>query len=366
MPRASTWVRCTSYGRAVARRATNPVGIVGRIDAGGKRDDLHVEALAVGELHSAERRRLPCGVAVEGERQLVREPPELPELLLGERRAHAGDDRLESGLPEGDHVGVPLDDDRAVVARDPGARLVEPVDDGALREELRLGRVHVLGLQRIVLVQPARLEAEDGPVRVREREHEPLLEVVVAVLAREPGRADLLGREALLAGAAARDGCRRSRARGGTRGSPPRRARARRGSRARTSRRASPRGSARRRPRRPRAARGAACGGCASRRLRARRPRTRGRSRRARQPFDRADEVESLRVADEADHVAALVAAVAVVELVHRVDREARRPLLVERAAADEPRARFPKRRALLDDRRRSRRAGARPRRCCP
>ena len=70
-----------------------------------------------------------------------------------------------------------------------------------------------------------------------------------------------------------------------------------------------------------------------------------------REPFDRAGEVEPLRVPDELDHVAALVAAEAVVEAEARVDREAWRALLVERAAADEAGALLAQRRALLDDR---------------
>ena len=81
---------------------------------GGQRDDLHVEPLADGELHPAQRRRLAGGVAVEGEPEALREPAELAELLLGERRAHAGDDRLEPGLAQRDHVGVALDDAGAV------------------------------------------------------------------------------------------------------------------------------------------------------------------------------------------------------------------------------------------------------------
>ena len=129
---------------------------------------------------------------------------------------------------------------------------------------------------------------------------------------------------------------------------------------------ASPRGSARRRT--------AASSSSASSRLRrsraarprrARPPRTRAGSRaRSREPLDRADEVEPLRLADEADHVAALVAAVAVVELVDRVDREARRALLVERAAADEAGARTCEAASAPRRRRRSPRSGVPPRRC--
>ena len=44
--------------------------------------------------------------------------PSSRELVLGQRRAHRRDDRLDPGLSQRDHVGVPLDDDRAVLLRD--------------------------------------------------------------------------------------------------------------------------------------------------------------------------------------------------------------------------------------------------------
>ncbi len=50
------------------------------------------------------------------------------------------------------------------------------------------------------------------------------------------------------------------------------------------------------------------------------------------EPLDRADEVDVLGLLHEVEEVAALAAAEAVEELVDGVDREARRPLLVERA----------------------------------
>src|SRR5207247_32510 len=65
-------------------------------------------------------------------------------------------------------------------------------------EELRLGRVDVLRPERIVLVQPARLEAEHASARVGQRKEEPALEIVVATLPRQTGRAQLLEREPLL------------------------------------------------------------------------------------------------------------------------------------------------------------------------
>ena len=68
------------------------------------------------------------------------------------------------------------------------------------------------------------------------------------------------------------------------------------------------------------------------------------------QPLDRADEVEALGLAHEGDHVALRAAAEAVVELVDRVDREAGRALVVERAAARVPGAALAQSGALRDD----------------
>ena len=70
---------------------------------------------------------------------------------------------------------------------------MEPVENVALLEELALRRVDVLALERVVVAEPACLEADHAPARVREREHEPEREVVVAALVREPCGAYLVG-----------------------------------------------------------------------------------------------------------------------------------------------------------------------------
>ena len=77
---------------------------------------------------------------------------------------------------------------------------MQSVEDGALVEELALGRVDVLASQRVVLAQLARLEPDDAAARVGEREHQALRKVVVAARVDEPGRLQLVGREAALAG----------------------------------------------------------------------------------------------------------------------------------------------------------------------
>src|SRR5205807_5376297 len=67
---------------------------------------------------------------------------------------------------ERQHIGVPLDDDRLILLRDRRPRAVEAVEQVALAEELALGRVDVLRVQRVVLAQLPRLEAEHATARV--------------------------------------------------------------------------------------------------------------------------------------------------------------------------------------------------------
>ena len=110
-------------------------------------------------------------------------------MLLGERGAHRGDHGLEARLPQGDHVGVALDDDRAVLLRDRGTREVEAVENAALLEEVALRRVDVLALERVVLAELSRLESDHPAACVGERKHQPWREVVVTALVRQPGSA---------------------------------------------------------------------------------------------------------------------------------------------------------------------------------
>src|SRR5581483_8529112 len=243
-----------------------------------------------------------------------------------------------------------LDDAGAVLARDRGARLVQSVDDPPLVEELRLGRVHVLRLQRVVVVEPARLEAEHPAAAVGEREEQPALEVVVAALACEARRAELVEREPLLERLPherrpaegepepelATDGLLEAAALQVVAGHP------------------ADLGV----PERPLVER---------RRLVEERkqavapPPRRLLGRRALlvlerdaeplgKPLDRAGEVEALRLAHEGDEVALRAAAEAVVELVDRVDGERRRALVVEGAAARVTRARLAQLGAPGDD----------------
>ena len=251
---------------------------------------------------------------------------------------------------EGEDVGVPLHHDGSVLLGDRRPRPVEPVDDRPLAEELALGRVDVLRRNRVVVVQPARAEADDPSTRVGEREDEPAREVVVPASVHEPGGDELLLGVALRVGLRGEDGAARREpepelaadllaepALGEVRAH--RRARVGLPQVADVERRR-----------------------LLEEREQALAPLADGLDLRGDllvlerdaiavgQPFDRPDEVEPFGLADERDQVATLVAPVAVEELSRRVHREARRPLLVEGTAARPPRADAAQRRARRDD----------------
>ena len=203
-------------------------------------------------------------------------------------------------------------------------------------EEITLGRVDVLPLERIVLSKLPRLKAHDPSPEVGEREHQPLREVVASADGGQSGRSQLVGRKALLARLLGEPAPGRE--------PEPELLRDVLAEPARCE--VLPDGSSGVAvPEKPLEVR---------RRLlengvEALAPPALGLDARRcllvlerhakafGEPLDRADEVEVLRLADEGDDVSPLPAPEAVVELVDRVHGERRRPLLVERAAAREP-----------------------------
>ena len=326
-------VEQVALGRTEALLET--IGEVGGIQPGGQRDDVHLEALRRRELHPAKGRRLARCVTVEAQPESRRQAAELLQLTLGERGAHRGDDGLDAGLPQREHVGVSFHDDRALLLRDRRARVVEPVEQVALAKELAFGRVHVLRPQRIVLAQLPRLEPEHSAARIGEREQQAAGEVVVAAAVDEAGGCELLACEASFdrltyeRRAAEREteavlaahlfvqppsGKVVARERAGLR--VPQVPLVERCSRVEQLVQSLPTAAARILLRRrllvldldveP-----------------------------VREPLDRAREVQLLGLAHERDHVAFRAAAEAVVELLHRIHGEARSALLVEGAARD-------------------------------
>src|SRR6476620_8843742 len=140
------------HGVADRRREPLPerVGIVRGIGSRRQRHDPHCEPVANRELHPTHRRVLAGRVGVEAEEEPLRQPGELAQLRLGERRAHRRNHRREARLAQREDVRVPLDDDRPVLARDRLPCRVQAVEEVALAEQLALPRVDVLRLERIV------------------------------------------------------------------------------------------------------------------------------------------------------------------------------------------------------------------------
>ena len=326
------------------------LGRVRRVEPGRERDDAHVEARPHGQLHPAQRRGLAGGVGVEAEVEMAREPAELLQLRLRQRRPHRGNHGVETGLVEREDVRVALDDERPLLLGNGGAGPVEAVDDRALAEHLSLRRVHVLRGNRIVVAEPPRPEAEHAAPGVGQRKDEPAGEVVVPAAVDEAGCDELVLRVALAAGLLRQHGAAGRQAEpelpadlllqaalGQVR--PHRLARVRLPEVALVEARRLLEEGEEPFPTGP-------AGLVLRRRLLVleRDPVAVG------EPLDGLDEVEPLRLLHERDQVAALAAAEAVVELPDRVDGEARRLLLVERAAAAPLGACAPKLRARADD----------------
>ncbi len=79
----------------------------------------------------------------------------------------------------GHHVGVALDHDQATLPGDVLLGQVHAVEDLRLLVQRRLGRVEVLGLDPVVVEQPAGTEADHVSGDVADRPHQPTPEPVV-------------------------------------------------------------------------------------------------------------------------------------------------------------------------------------------
>ena len=92
-----------------------------------------------GELHPPQGRRLARSISVETKDDLLGQPGELTQLSFGQGSSHGGNDRLDAGLTQGEHVSVPFDDDRALLLGDRVSRMGEAVEEIPFAEELALG-----------------------------------------------------------------------------------------------------------------------------------------------------------------------------------------------------------------------------------
>ena len=246
-----------------------------------------------------------------------------------ERGAHRRDGPREARALARDAVEVALDEEDGVLFSNHVARAVEAVQELALREARRLGRVQVLGL---LVAEGAGSEAEDFAARVADLDGQAVAETVVdtarlGVLLEEAGVHERLFREARAEGALERVPRVRRRAEAEGRALLGREAalleeRPRGGMRAEA--RAEERRGRRERLGGARVAPAVGPGPVPPNRQRD--------AREAREVGDGLRKIHAFGLAHERDRVALRPAAEAVVEALVRVDVEGRRLLAVERA----------------------------------
>src|SRR2546425_606912 len=116
------------------------------------------------------------GVGVEEQDRVVAVAPEEAELRGGEGRAQRRDRLGEAVLVGHEAVHVALDQQRAVLRLDRGAREVGGVEQVALDVERRLGGVEVLGL---LVAEGSAAERDDATLEVADREEEAAAEAIV-------------------------------------------------------------------------------------------------------------------------------------------------------------------------------------------
>ena len=154
-----------------------------RVVAVRQGDHVHLHPGRDEQVEPAQGRLHPRRVRVEDEHELLREPPHLPEVPLGEGRTERGHGVLHAELVAGDGVEVALDDDE--IPELPALFLgpVEAVQDVALAVKRRLGRVQVL--RQGVVHDPA-AESDHIPREVPYGKDDPAPEPVVMSLALAP------------------------------------------------------------------------------------------------------------------------------------------------------------------------------------
>ncbi len=116
-------------------------------------------------------------------------------MVLGRRRAEDGHDVARAALVRGHHVGVALDEHDVAALAHFGKCAIERVDEAALLEQVRLGRVHVLRPRLVAVVESSRAEAHDGTREVADGDrHAAAEEVVRPALVRAAHEPRALGR----------------------------------------------------------------------------------------------------------------------------------------------------------------------------
>jgi hypothetical protein len=143
------------------------------------RDELLVvRERSLGGLHAGR-------VTVEGEDHLAGErvrihqqPTDHRDVFGAERGAARGDGGRHTGEMAGHNVRVALDDHSSVLAGDVLLGHIHAVQQLTLLVDRRLRRVQVLGLDAIVVEQPARTEPDDVTAGVADRPEQPPVEAI--------------------------------------------------------------------------------------------------------------------------------------------------------------------------------------------
>ena len=155
----------------------------------GERRDARRDALGEQDAGGADRGLAPGVVAVEQENGAVRVAVQQRRVLGRESRALGRHRARKAAGVAADDVDLPLAENRLAVLRrrDRALRLVERVEHAGLLEDVRFGAVDVLGAA-FRRIEDARAERHDASAVVADREHEAPVEAVAQGRARRSRR----------------------------------------------------------------------------------------------------------------------------------------------------------------------------------
>ena len=93
--------------------------------------------------------------------------------------AARGDRRVDAGQMHGHHIGIAFDDYRLAFLHNRRFGKVDAVQHLCFAVQLRVGRVDVFRVDRVILVQLARAEAERAAGRIADRPRHAAAEIVI-------------------------------------------------------------------------------------------------------------------------------------------------------------------------------------------
>jgi hypothetical protein len=157
------------------RRVAPLLAQLARVEAVGLDGHVGLRHEALVFVEGAHGRLLPGGVAVEGEHHLGRvhlvvvahDSPHDLDVFGAEGGAARGHRCVDARKVAGHHVGVALDDHRLPAGRHRLLGQVEAVEHLRLLEQRGVGGVEVLGIDPVVVEQPAAPKPMQSPVMSR-------------------------------------------------------------------------------------------------------------------------------------------------------------------------------------------------------